>query len=211
MICVAIQEKNVDTCLQILEKLELAEIRIDLCKFSQEQVHKVFSQSKAKLIATCRPDNITIDTQTALLKTAIAAGAAMIDIEIESAAEYKTEMIAYARNYSCQVIISYHNYINTPSKDELNTIIADCFTSGADIAKIAAQANTIQDSARLLSLYETDKQILILGMGQLGKITRIGAPLLGAPFTFASLDTASATAPGQIDIATLKDIYSLLK
>lgn len=208
MICVAIQEKNAEQCLSILENIDLAEIRIDLCEYSIEQVKEVFSKSKAKLIATCRPDNYSIEEQTALLKTAVENGADMIDIEIEASDAYKQEMVSFAKKHNCKVIISYHNYDNTPTKEELNSIVDECFSSGGEIAKIAAQANSFQDSARLLSLYETDKSILILGMGEYGKITRVGATYLGAPFTFASLDASSATAPGQIASDTLKDIFA---
>lgn len=210
MICVAIQEKDVNTCLALLENIELGEIRIDLCKFDTYQVKEVFSKSKARLIATCRPDGLTAEQQKQLLITAIENGASMVDIEIEADEKYKQEIINIAKLNKCKVIISYHNFASTPNKTELKQIVANCFTSGADIAKIAVQANSKKDSARLLSLYETDKRILVLGMGEHGKITRVAATLLGAPFTFASIDADSATAPGQMDVESLNKIYSLL-
>jgi 3-dehydroquinate dehydratase-1 len=40
-------------------------------------------------------------------------------------------------------------------------------------------------------------------MGELGKISRIVAPFLGAEFTYASLTDDNATAPGQISYQRL--------
>jgi 3-dehydroquinate dehydratase-1 len=47
-------------------------------------------------------------------------------------------------------------------------------------------------------------------MGDLGKISRIMAPLLGAHFTFATLGQDAATAPGQLTAAELFRILEIL-
>jgi 3-dehydroquinate dehydratase-1 len=48
-------------------------------------------------------------------------------------------------------------------------------------------------------------------MGKDGRITRIAAPLLGAPFTYASLDNTRETASGQLDSRTLKQIIDMIR
>jgi 3-dehydroquinate dehydratase-1 len=48
-------------------------------------------------------------------------------------------------------------------------------------------------------------------MGNLGKITRIASLLLGADFTYASIDDSKKTAPGQIDLKKLKEILEMIK
>ena len=206
MICVALQESDVQKCLQILETVEMAEIRIDLAKLSIQDVYEIFSKSTKKLIATCRPDKYSDESRMELLKTAIVSGAAYVDIEIESATEFTTELVNFAKHHETVVIISYHNFKKTPSSVELSSIIQTCFQLGADIAKIATMILTLQDNARLLALYDTSRSVVALGMGQLGKMTRVVAPFLGAPFTFAALDEASATAPGQITAVQLKTV-----
>ena len=57
MICVSIAEKDLEKCIESLEKVEMAEIRIDLAEFNNDEIRKVFSLRK-KLIATCRPGKI---------------------------------------------------------------------------------------------------------------------------------------------------------
>jgi 3-dehydroquinate dehydratase-1 len=57
-----------------------------------------------------------------------------------------------------------------------------------------------------MSLYNSDKTIIALGMGNLGKITRIAAPFLGAPFTYAYPTGRKRTAEGQFSIDKLEDI-----
>lgn len=81
---------------------------------------------------------------------------------------------------------------------------------GADVAKVATQVNSKADNARLLSLYSNEKALVVLGMGEKGKITRLIASLLGAEFTFASMDDGEATAPGQISYSKMKTLIENL-
>jgi 3-dehydroquinate dehydratase-1 len=146
----------------------------------------------------------------------VEAGAAYVDIEIEAETLYKREIMQTARLQECQVILSYHNYENTPSRKQLETIIEQCFSQGADIVKIACQVHSEADSARILSLYDYPNQlhqgkITAIGMGEKGKITRLAAPLLGAPFTYASQSTGKETAPGQLDKDKLEKILGWIR
>ena len=56
MICTSIQGKTLEEILQILEsgKVEMAEIRLDLCDLDEEEIEVLFSDSDVPLIATCR-------------------------------------------------------------------------------------------------------------------------------------------------------------
>ncbi len=209
MICIPIIDGNIDSCLNIIEKADLVEIRFDKVKFNDDEISKLFSYKK--LIATYRPGEINDEERLRILKKAIQAGAKYVDIEIESNKEYRLELINYARKYNCDIIISYHNFEFTPLETELKNILSECFELGADVAKIATMVNDISDNARLLSLYNLKKRMVILGMGELGKITRIASLFLGAEFTFASFDDKRSSAPGQIPYENLLKIISLIK
>lgn len=197
MICVSISTKNVDQCIEMIRDEELAEIRLDLTDFDHEAIKKVFTQ-KVKLVATLRPGKMNESERLELLKQAIKSGASFIDIEYEADVKYRKELVEFSKEHGCQVIISYHNFNETPSRNELERIVSDCYFYGADIAKIASQVNENADMANLLSLYNTSKRLVVFGMGDKGKITRVLALMLGAEFTFAAPDNGVVTAPGQL-------------
>lgn len=206
MICVSISDKDLKKCLAILEKVEMAEIRIDLAEFSNEEIKEVFSKGK-KLIATCRPGKIKDHERVEMLKIAIESGATYVDIEYEAPLEYKSDIIDFAHKYQCDVIISYHNYDKTPELDELENIVNQCYSQGADLAKVATHVNVNRDNSKILSLYKAPGRLVAIGMGDLGRISRIVAPFLGAEFTYASVEDGSATAPGQINYERLNQFF----
>jgi len=210
MICVSLAELNFAACREALESVECAEIRLDKTRFSQEEIAALFAQ-KPVLIATCRPGPFTLDQCREKLATAIKAGTGYVDIEVDAEETFREYLTDLARKNDCGIILSYHNFKETPSLEFLQQILEDCFSRGADIAKIACQVRSLNDSARLLSLYDTDRKIIALGMGEEGRITRIVAPLLGAPFTYAALGPGRETAEGQLDKDKLENLLKLMK
>jgi 3-dehydroquinate dehydratase-1 len=209
MICVAISDKDYRKCIATLSEVEMAEIRLDLTEFDDETIDVVFGQD-LPLVATCRLGTMTEKMQYFKLRRAIEAGAAYVDIEIEASIEQKNALIEVAKENNCKVIISYHNFDETPGMKELFKIADDCYQQGADVAKLATMVNASSDNARLLSLYSIDKPMVALGMGQLGKVTRITATFLGAEFTFASEPGGVETAPGQIAYPEMEQILNTI-
>jgi 3-dehydroquinate dehydratase-1 len=210
MICVAISDKSLQKCHSVLDKVEMAEIRLDLTGFGIEEINKIFSHP-TPCIATCRPVPLGKHDQLVRLTAAIKAGAKYVDIEIEADSKQQLILIEEARKHNCKIIISYHNFDETPGLHELYKITDQCFELGADIAKLATYSKSNADNARLFSLYSIDKPIVAIGMGSAGKITRLMAPLLGAEFTFASMDEGLETAPGQINYSKMKEMLSGLQ
>lgn len=210
MICISFGSITLSDLLERLKTTPLAEIRIDLLKFTSTQVAQVFG-SHPNLIATCRPDTMGIEAQQQLLLTAIESGAAYIDIEVEAPSSFKKTMVDAAHAKGCRVIVSYHNYVETPNRATLHATIRQMVADGADIVKIATLAHTSADAARILSLYEDPiKPLVALAMGEAGRVTRIAIPLLGAPFTFAAPQGA-ATAPGQLTDTEMETIYKIVR
>jgi 3-dehydroquinate dehydratase-1 len=209
MICVAIIESSLDALLTELQDVTFAEVRMEQLRPSLEEVKEIFSLPK-KLIATMRPGTVSDEERAQVLVAAVEAGAAYVDVEIESPTWFKEKVIAAARNTDCQAIVSFHDFNRTPDRERLEEIVATCFNDGADVAKVACQAHTVQDSARILSVLDSDRPVIALGMGAAGKITRVAAPLLGAPLTFASRSAGQETAEGQLDVQTLTSILELI-
>ena len=56
-----------------------------------------------------------------------------------------------------KIILSSHNFTDTPSDGDLEAIMSQMWKAGADIVKIATTAKDITDCARVLTLLETSK------------------------------------------------------
>lgn len=210
MICVSLAERSVPVCLEALERLDFAEVRIDaILKPDPAGVRNIFSRP-VRLIATCRPNRLDDEGRKDLLIAAIRSGAAYVDVEIESKPAYRDEIVAEARKKGCKIIVSFHDCIKTPQRCELEAVVESCFEASADIAKVACMVHSGRDCARLLGLLDGKRQIIAIGMGEKGRITRIAGPLLGSPFAFACLSKGKETAEGQIDKKTLELILEAL-
>ena len=204
-ICVSLAEPTAEACLRAFEGVDLAEVRLDKMRIGPAGVRKVFS-AHPRLIATCRPGGMPEAKRRRLLLAAIEAGAAFVDIEIEADARFREELTGAAHARNRRVIISYHNFRKTPARAELEALVERAFAFGADIAKIACRVRERRDNARLLGLLDLGPPLIVVGMGRLGRLTRIVAPYLGSQFTYANLGKGKQTAEGQMDAASLERI-----
>jgi 3-dehydroquinate dehydratase type I len=208
-ICVSLGGIPFSRCLQLASAWPLVEVRLDLLKPDLQKIETLAMQCR-QWIATCRPGNHTEHDRTVLLAAAIRAGATYVDIEYEAEPAYRLALTDLAKQYRCRVIISYHNFESTPDINTLNQIIRHSTVMGANCVKLAVTANSPADCARVMSLYGQHNGLVAFAMGEAGKITRVAAPFLGADFTFASIDEAHLTAPGQLTASQMEVIYRIL-
>ena len=209
-LCVAVSEENIEDVLKTSSSAYISEIRLDYASFTEKEIIEIFKSKKKKLVATYRPGRITEELRQKMLIAAVKAGAYYVDLEIENSREFNNPIIDAAHSSGCKVIISYHNYKMTPDNNELNQIIDKSIGLGADIVKIACLAGNRKDAARLLSLYQREEELIVLGMGDYGKITRVASLYLGAPFSFVTPDSGRATAPGQLTYSQMNSIKQLI-
>jgi len=207
VICVSVREKSLKATMRALRGLEFAEVRLDGFFPTAADAAEIFS-SHPCLIATLRPGSLPEPERNEVLLAAVAAGAAYLDIELESSPAFREPLIRAARGRGCRVIVSHHDFRGTPGPEELASLVEGCFSAGADLAKIACLVNAPAEAARLLGLLDDPRMIVPVGMGEPGRITRVAAPLLGAPFTFASPAVGRETAEGQFEASRLKKILS---
>ena len=206
MICVSVAEPTLEACLAALDGLEFAEVRIDkMTDARPEDMPRLFSSDRP-MIVTCRPGPHPEILRGELLTAAIEAGAAYADIELEAEPGLLKAVAETVRTRSARLIISYHNHESTPPGEELRGLRESCFESGADIAKLACRVLNPRDAARLLGLLDDPRSQVVVGMGELGKIVRAAAPLLGGVFTFAAKAPGKETADGQLDRSSLERI-----
>jgi 3-dehydroquinate dehydratase type I len=208
-ICLSVGNVEYHEVLEHLKKVPFAEIRLDMLNLSPEQIISIFSTHN-NLIATFRRGIHSDEQRAQALMVALESGAAYVEVEIDAAPQWRKPIIEKARALNRKVIVSYHNFKTTPGVDDLHSMVESLFDAGADIAKLACMVNSPEDNARILGLYASYKNLVAVGMGAGGIITRVVAPLMGAPFTFASISGAE-TAPGQFDEKQLRTIIGFLE
>ena len=206
MICVTLQNRSAEEILDLLENaspaIQMAEIRLDRCPLTEDEIETVFSSSDTPLIATCRvagDGNGTWKEAEAKLQAAIEAGAAFIDLELEAPKEMGKRLRRACSEYGTRMIRSAHFFDGTPSLEDLRETADRCRKFGGEIIKIAVSAGSEADVTRVLSLYNEyeEGRLVAFAMGEAGRSSRLECLRLGSPFTYAALTSEEAAAPGQ--------------
>lgn len=208
MICTSISNKGYEEILDILASpaTEMAEIRLDLCQLSDEQIEDLFGNSDTPLLATCRIATLGSEREAERrLSLAIRSGARFADLEIEAPVQMSKNFQKLCRECGTEIVRSYHNFEETPGDEVLQMALARCFRYGADIAKIVTTCHNEADAARIESMYSIvledipslEGRLIAFGMGEAGRSSRLECLKRGAPFSYAALSESEATAPGQ--------------
>lgn len=160
MICTTIQNRTLEEIMNLLEtsepQIQMAEIRLDRCPLSIDEIEYLFSSSDTPLVATCRvvdDGNGTWEEAEEKLTAAVEAGAAFLDLEIEAPKEIGKRLRRACTEYGTTMIRSSHFFAGTPSDDVLRGTVEKCRKFGGEIVKIAAMAKSEEDVARVLALY----------------------------------------------------------
>jgi 3-dehydroquinate dehydratase-1 len=177
--------------------------------------------SSIPLIFTCRIDTeggiqtFSRDTRLNLILKSIKTGLVdLIDIELINDVKFIDTIVAEAKQYKVNIILSYHNFEKTPDEDFILKRLLRAQTLGADIAKVAVMPNSLKDVLTLLNATlkaRTGKlkiPLITMSMGVQGIITRLAGGLWGSDITFAIGKNASA--PGQIPIEDLRKVLAIL-
>lgn len=180
---------------------------------NDENLAQLIQKNGAQLLLVFRrqnlePMNLTVEQRLHYIRLA-SESSTLIDLDISS---QQPELEATRDNKN--VIASYHNYQETPSSDELQTIITTMATYNPTIYKLATKCHTPSDALRLLSLQQQlknqGKKVIILGMGEHGYATRIFGTLWGNEMIFAPPDIEAQSAPGQLTKSQLQTIFKEL-
>lgn len=198
------------------QKVDLIEIRLDYLK-NYDCIKDISNHSKTPLIAT---NKSTLDhgyfsgSETERQNTLLDAarnGFEYVDIDIGT--PNKTQLITNLKQNKTKIIVSFHDYIGTPTITNLNMILVKQLSLNADICKIVTTAKKIEDNLEILNFVSKASKktkLVCFTMGEQGKISRLLSPIFGGFFTFASLDNERKTAKGQLAISELKLAYKTL-
>ena len=137
----------------------------------------------------------------------------LIDIELFFDPEIVKSLISLGKEQNTHIILSNHNFVSTPTKEEIVSRLNQMEMVGADIAKIAVMPKTEDDVITLLSATieqtkESKIPIVTMSMGQLGIISRICGTLTGSAITFGCVEHSSA--PGQLKVNELSQVLQII-
>ncbi|MDQ4050072.1 MAG: type I 3-dehydroquinate dehydratase [Thermoproteota archaeon] len=134
----------------------------------------------------------------------------LLDVELATLQKNDdlADMLESKRN---PLLVSWHDFERTPPNETISDILLDMRTY-SNYVKIVTTARSIDDSLRLLELYDTAIGLfpIFFAMGEAGVLSRVLCTLVSnAPFTYASLD--KALAPGQLTVQQMKQLYGKIR
>ncbi len=198
-----------DKILQAKKHTKNIEIRIDsLVNLEMDSINKIANIAEGmNVILTCRKlehgGNYTGKNYNEIMKKA----SHLFDfIDID---HLDWEIAKILRENKAKIILSYHNFHETPAPEMLRKIIEN-MRNYADFCKIATRVNSEAENAILASMLSLEGNIIAIGMGNLGRILRVSNILFDSKITFATLSRAEITAPGQLSFEEMVNFYRIL-
>jgi len=220
-VCVAVPPKTVEEAFSLIKQAEaqhadLIEVRLDSLT-NHDRIAEIPRCTKTPLIAT----NKSLDNhgkfsgseteRQKILMYAAKSGFMYVDVDLDTPKQ--TELVRELREAGAKVIVSFHDFEQTPSLTKLDKIFDKEIALGADVCKIITTANTVEDNSTTINFVQgasKKAKIVCFAMGNLGVPSRFLSPVFGAFFTFASINEKRKTAKGQLTIQEMRKAYQLL-
>ncbi|KGO33999.1 MAG: type I 3-dehydroquinate dehydratase [Desulfoprunum sp.] len=194
--------EDVAACLSALGELRRTIGEIPLiftCRIDQEGGMRTLAQGKRLEVIVAAITSGTID---------------LVDIELCNGPEFIDAVRKHTQAHRVALIISYHNFKETPDETFICNKLLAAWQAGADIPKLAVMPKDYGDVLILLGATNKarnsaiDSPLVTMSMGEQGAISRLAGGLFGSDITFAIGRAASA--PGQIPIAQLRTGMAIL-
>lgn len=207
---------------------DIAEFRVDLLDFASDTKQVIALGKEINDILKAKPLLVTIRTANEGGKLNVsdeiyeniykayleAPFFQLIDIEMFRHENIVSELTTLAHQKNILVVMSNHEFNQTPSEKEIVRRLLKQDHMGADILKIAVMPKSKQDVFTLMNATlevseRTPKTLLTISMGHLGQISRVATANMGGNLSFGMIDKASA--PGQIDVTELKQFLKTVQ
>lgn len=207
-LCVAIFVSDIAIAKQQIKNAvalgaDCVELRIDSIDSHVFLRQLLTPKPRIPFIVTCRPDwegghsKLSPTQRIELLNMAIHLGAMKVDFELQAA-----EGVELPR----RLILSNHDFQNKPN--DLADRVARLNQIPCDVAKVVWNAESIVDNVEAFRILQNKpKPAVALCMGESGLISRVLAKKFDAFLTFCTLPDDKGTAPGQISINQMKNLY----
>ena len=215
MICVAIRgpslQEVTSQIIQALPHADLIELRIDLfdnvdlnglkelcAKFNIPMIFTLRSARQGGHYAGSEAERLDELRTLATLKPEY------LDLESHVPDIFVAEIAASYPDI--KLILSYHDFAETPAN--LEKLYMDMRKIPVWGYKIAVTACSSLDALRFLCwAKKAGGNLIAISMGPHGQVSRILAPIIGSPMTYASLEDGQQTAPGQLSAKVLIERY----
>jgi 3-dehydroquinate dehydratase-1 len=219
-ICVSVMVERPDQVLETMTRARdvganLLEWRLDVTR--EPEVESVLHQAPLPVIATVRSSEHgghfegTKEEQLRLLLRAAAGGSSYVDWEFRREEDLPDELAAMRE----RVIVSYHNFQETPSENILKSLFNEMAAIKAGVVKVVTLAQKMEDNLSLLNLIGQGKKqgvkVVAFCLGSLGRISRVVCLLVGGAFTYAALERGAEAAPGQFTLQEMKQLLEMLQ
>jgi 3-dehydroquinate dehydratase / shikimate dehydrogenase len=195
-----------------LRRTGTLELRLDYLGSTKEQASLLAwlgrKRRRGVFIATCRRVEGggrfqgSVEEEIEILKQAVNAGCQWCDVEIEVARYFSRGELRKAL-LPARIMISHHDFRGTPRN--LGALVRRLSRAGSHAVKIAAQCRSISDSARVLEVARGRRNVVAIPMGEIGMAGRILSPREGSALAYAAV--SQSTAPGQLSIEAMQDLY----
>jgi 3-dehydroquinate dehydratase I len=188
---------------------DLFELRLDALFPRNKELIAAIGKLRAPLIITARhpreggSNQLATRERRALLLRFL-PHAAYVDIELRSARTFAA-ILGEARAKNIRTIVSFHDFDETPSRARLEEMARSAQSLGADFLKIATRTDTPAQMARLRDFLRRPRmrtRISVMGIGRLGRISRLDFARRGSILNYAHL--GSSQTEGQLSIAQLR-------
>ena len=234
-LCIAIQagspaemiERAEAALIESQPDVRFLELRLDSLSKPAAALPKIkeflAAQREVTVIATCRRKQFgghfvqSLTAELDVLLTAAQAGCRIVDLEVESAEEATPRQLDQFREKlraaGTALLVSFHDFTRTKNLEQAAQRI-EAFHP--DFVKVVSTARSLADNIAVLNLIadrSRSAEVVGIAMGEEGLISRILGLRSGAAFTFAAFaegpeaDPKLATAPGQLNLRTLRDLY----
>lgn len=224
MICISVVPATNEEALSLLGRAlplaELVELRID--RIEAAALPMLLHAGRERIVVTNRrrdEGGFFASCETRRLERlheAVELGARFVDIEARTGSRAVGRLADAVRSHGgrTRLIVSHHDLAGTPSARTLAARVKACRALGADVVKIVTLANRAEDNLRVLEILpqarEMGQDIVAFCMGEMGRLSRVAAPLLGSCWSYASLEKGAASAPGQLTVAEMRAVLGML-
>lgn len=174
------------------------ELRLDVFSRHFPAVERASSAIAVPILITARhPREGGVGLLGAAKRRDLLAGflsrADAVDIELRSVT-ILADVLRQARRQCITRVVSFHDFQRTPGLPRLREVVRRGAQAGADIVKIATHLRNAKDLALLLLLQNSAKvPLATMGMGPLGKVSRLVLAAAGSRLNYGYLDRPQVT------------------